>query len=40
MRLHPDNLRELVDALRRPRTAAEWPLWLLIAILTAALLLK
>jgi ubiquinone biosynthesis protein len=39
LRVHPDSLRELSDALRRQRHA-EWPLWILLAILIAALLLK
>ena len=40
LKVHPDSLREVTDALRRQRSAAEWPLWILIAILLAALLLK
>ncbi|HUB75892.1 MAG TPA: hypothetical protein VL977_02490, partial [Solirubrobacteraceae bacterium] len=40
LKIHPDSLRELTDALRRQRSAAEWPLWVLIAILIAALLLR
>jgi ubiquinone biosynthesis protein len=39
LRVHPDSLRELTDALRRRRQAG-WPLWILLAILIAALLLK
>jgi len=40
LRLHPDSLRELTDALRRQRSAAELPLWILLAVLIAALVLK
>jgi ubiquinone biosynthesis protein len=40
LKLHPDSLRELTDALRRQRSAAEWPLWVLIAILVAALVFR
>jgi ubiquinone biosynthesis protein len=40
LRLHPDSLRELTDALRRQRSAAEIPLWILLAILIAALVFK
>jgi ubiquinone biosynthesis protein len=40
IKLHPDSLRELTDALRRQRSAAEWPLWILLAVLIAVLLLK
>ena len=40
LKLHPDSLRELTDALSRQRRAAEWPLWILLAVLIAALLLK
>jgi len=39
MRVHPDSLREFTDALRRQHRA-EWPLWILLAVLIAALLLK
>ncbi|MEJ0071718.1 MAG: AarF/UbiB family protein [Pseudomonadota bacterium] len=39
-RLHPDSLRELTDALRRQRSAAELPLWILLAVLIVALLLR
>jgi ubiquinone biosynthesis protein len=40
IKLHPDSLRALIDALRRQRSAAELPLWLLLAVLVAALLLR
>jgi ubiquinone biosynthesis protein len=40
LKLHPDSLRELTDALRRQRSAAELPLWILLVVLIAALLLK
>ena len=39
LKVHPDSLREVTDALRRQRSAAEWPLWILIAVLLAALLI-
>jgi ubiquinone biosynthesis protein len=40
LKLHPDSLRELTDALTRQRRAAEWPLWVLLAVMVAALLFK
>ena len=40
LKLHPDSLRELTEALRRRGGVALWLPWLLVAALLAALLLK
>jgi ubiquinone biosynthesis protein len=40
LRLHPDSLRELTDALRGQRSAAELPLWILVAVLFLVLILR